>query len=76
MTYVFRYLGDVDGVERVGVELRDRQGDTDGSIAKRRYFTWYACSSIKHTQTLSADHEIFLLFSANRATGSSFLSPE
>jgi hypothetical protein len=37
---LFRYLGEVEGEERVGVELRDKRGDTDGSWARHAYFTW------------------------------------
>jgi dynactin complex subunit len=40
MCSIHRFLGYVDGEERVGIELKENLGDCDGTFRGKFYFKW------------------------------------
>ena len=38
--FLFRYIGYVDGKQKLGLELKDKLGDCDGRYNGKFYFKW------------------------------------
>ena len=37
---VVRYIGYIDGEEKIGIEFKEKIGNCDGSLGGRKYFSW------------------------------------